>query len=166
MSLMTCPFVMSHMPREVLWCIICMQQNLQVYKCPHFNARCRHVLVTCRKRVLKSCNVNFLTQGSRLDLELVCFFKGRRGVFLEQNISSMAIEAYFLNWNDEFRQGPLRHISWMKHFFKGRWGLVLNEINFFFKGHDKIKSTPQSSTQISYWFSLLTLRFVNCSILK
>ena len=31
---------------------------------------------------------------------------------------------------------------------------------------DKIKSTPQSSTQISYWFSLLTLRFLNCSIWK
>ena len=33
-------------------------RNFNVYKCPHFKARRRHVLVTCRRCVLKSLNVD------------------------------------------------------------------------------------------------------------
>ena len=69
-------------------------RNFDVYKCPHFKARRIHVLVTCRRCVLKSLNVD--VEGlSRLDLELGWrFLQGPLRLDLELGL--------------RFLQGPLR----------------------------------------------------------
>ena len=70
------PILLSHMPcvqfvRHVAYAMYALTRqnfnalgehlfywNFDVYKCPHFKARRRHVLVTCRRCVLKSLNVD------------------------------------------------------------------------------------------------------------
>ena len=89
-------------------------RNFDVYKCPHFKARRIHVLVTCRRCVLKSLNVD-------VDPRAVEAWS-----WIGLEISSRAVEAW--SWIGlEISSRAVEACSWtfVWNFFKGRRGLIL-----------------------------------------